>query len=41
MSDPNARAEQRSCEIEDLSKLRADVAKAAAVLRGLYRQGAL
>ncbi len=42
MSSPSRLVEkQRNCEIEDLSKLRADAAKAAAVLRELYGEGAL
>jgi hypothetical protein len=42
MSDPTTRVEQqRNCEIEDLSKLKADAARAATVLRELYGRGAL
>ena len=42
MSDLSRRAEQqRNCGIADLSKLKADAAKAATVLRELYGDGAL
>lgn len=42
MSSPSRLIEkQRNCEIENLSKLRADAARAAAVLRERYGEGAL